>query len=63
MLKKFQSLYYLAVVFIGSFAVRVIDVQDLSYDWSSVISMTIGLVGFFSVLSLPLYRELSLIHI
>ena len=57
LLKKFQSLYYLAVVFIGSFAVRVIDVQGLSYDWSSVISMTIGLVGFFSVLSLPLYRE------
>ena len=47
-------------MFIGSFAVRVIDVQGLSYDWSSVISMTIGLVGFFSVLSLPLYRERAL---
>ena len=57
LLKKFQSLYYLSLVFIGSFVLRMVDVEDYSYDWTVIVSSAIGLIGLFSAVSIPLYRD------
>jgi hypothetical protein len=57
LLKKFQSLYYLSLVFIGSFVLRMVDVGDYSYDWTVIVSSAVGLIGLFSAVSIPLYRD------
>nr|AIF24856.1 hypothetical protein [uncultured marine group II/III euryarchaeote SAT1000_40_G03] len=57
LLKKFQSLYYLSLVFIGSFVLRMVDVEDYSYDWTVIVSSAVGLIGLFSAVSIPLYRD------
>jgi len=59
LLKKFQSLYYLSLVFIGSFVIRMIDVTGSSYDLVSISSMAIGMICFFSVLSIPMFKGRS----
>lgn len=56
LLKKFQSLYYLSLVFIGSFVLRMVDVGD-SYDWTVIVSSAVGLISLFSAVSIPLYRD------
>ncbi len=57
LLKKFQSLYYLSLVFIGSFVLRIGGVEGYSYDWTVVICSTIGMIGLFFAISLPLHRD------
>ena len=57
LLKKFQSLYYLSLVFIGSFVLRMVDVGEYPYDWTVIVSSAVGLFGFFSAVSIPLYRD------
>jgi len=57
LLKKFQSLYYLSLVFIGSFVLRIGGVKGYSYDWTVVICSTIGMIGLFFAISLPLHRD------
>jgi len=57
LLKKFQSLYYLSLVFIGSFVLRMVDVGDYSYDWTVIVSSAVGLIGLFSAVSMPLYKD------
>ena len=57
LLKKFQSLYYLSLVFIGSLVLRMGVVGDSSYDSTLVVSSAVGLFGFFSAVSIPLYRD------
>ena len=57
--KKFQSLYYLSLVMIGSFVIRMVDVTGSSYDLVSISSMVIGMICFFSVLSIPMFRGRS----
>ena len=57
LLKKFQSVYYLFLVFFGSLILRIIDVNDYSFDWIVIILVTIGITGFYSAISLPLYRD------
>jgi hypothetical protein len=56
-IKKFQSLYYLSLVFIGSFALRIGSVEEYSYDWVVVVCSAVGLIGLFFAVSLPLYRD------
>ena len=56
LLKKFQSLYYLSLVFIGSLVLRIGAVAD-SYDATLIVSSAIGLFGFLSAVSMPLYRN------
>ena len=55
-IKKFQSLYYLSLVLIGSFVIRMVDVTENSYDLVSISSMAIGMIGFFSAVSVPMFR-------
>tara|TARA_B110000014_G_C20075518_1_gene561357 strand:+ start:66 stop:1373 length:1308 start_codon:yes stop_codon:yes gene_type:complete len=57
MMKKFQSLYYLSLVFIGSFVLRIGGVEQYSYDWVVVVCSAVGLMGLFFAVSLPLYRD------
>ena len=57
LMKKFQSLYYMSLVFIGSFVLRMGSVEDYSYDWIVVVCSAIGLIGLFFAISLPLYRD------
>ena len=57
LMKKFQSLYYLSLVFIGSFVLRIGGVEENSYDWAVVVCSAVGLVGLFFAVSLPLYRD------
>ena len=57
LMKKFRSLYYLSVVFIGSFVLRIGSVEEYSYDWTVVVCSAIGLIGLFFAISLPLYRD------
>ena len=57
LLKKFQSLYYLSLVFIGSFVLRIGSVEGYSYDWTVVVCSAIGLIGLFFAISLPMYRN------
>jgi len=57
LMKKFQSLYYLSLVFIGSFVLRIGGVEGNSYDWAVVVCSAVGLVGLFFAVSLPLYRD------
>jgi len=57
LMKKFQSLYYLSLVFIGSFILRIWGVEGNSYDWAVVVCSAVGLVGLFFAVSLPLYRD------
>jgi len=57
LMKKFQSLYYLSLVFIGSFVLRIGSVEGYSYDWTVVVCSAIGLIGLFFAISLPLYRD------
>jgi hypothetical protein len=56
-MKKFQSLYYLSLVFIGSFVLRIGGVEEYSYDWAVVVCSAVGLIGLFFAVSLPLYRD------
>jgi len=57
LMKKFQSLYYLSLVLIGSFVLRIGSVEGYSYDWTVVVLSAIGLIGLFFAISLPLYRD------
>ncbi len=57
LLKRFQSLYYLSLVFIGSFVLRIGSVEGYSYDWTVVVCSAIGLIGLFFAISLPLYKN------
>jgi len=56
-IKKFQSLYYLSLVLIGSFVIRIVDVTENSYDVVSISSMAIGMIGFFSAISIPMFKD------
>jgi len=56
-IKKFQSLYYLSLVLIGSFVIRMVDVTENSYDLVSISSMAIGMIGFFSAMSIPMLKD------
>jgi len=57
LMKKFQSLYYLSLVLIGSFVLRIGSVEGYSYDWVVVVCSAVGLIGLFFAVSLPLYRD------
>ena len=57
LMKKFQSLYYLSLVLIGSFVLRIGSVEGYSYDWTVVVCSAIGLIGLFFAISLPMYRN------
>ncbi|MBT3357935.1 MAG: hypothetical protein HN401_06245, partial [Euryarchaeota archaeon] len=57
LLKKFQSVYYLFLVFFGSIILRIIHVNDYSFDWIVIILVTVGITGLYSAISLPLYRD------
>ena len=56
-MKSFHSLYYLAVVFIGSFVLRIGDAGGSSYDYVVIVLSTVGMIGFFSATSLVLLKD------
>lgn len=56
-MKSFHSLYYLAVVFIGSFVLRIGDAGGSSYDYVMIVLSTVGMIGFFSATSLVLLKD------
>ena len=57
LLKKFHSLYYLSLVFIGSLVLRMLDVENFTYDWIVIVSSSVGAIGFISAVSIPLYKD------
>ncbi len=57
LLKKFHSLYYLSLVFIGSVVLRMLDVENFTYDWIVIVLSSVGAIGFISAVSIPLYND------
>ena len=55
-MKKIQSLYILIFVFLFSFILRLIEVEDFSYDWLIFSSIIISSIILTSLLSIPLSR-------
>ena len=55
-MKKIQSVYVLIFVFIFSFILRLIEVEDFSYDWLMFSSIIISSIILTSLLSIPLSR-------
>ena len=56
LMKKIQSLYVLTLVFILSFILRVLEVDDFSYDWIMFSLVILSSIIFTVLLSLPLSR-------
>ena len=56
LMKKIQSLYVLTLVFILSFILRVLEVDDFSYDWIMFSLVFLSSIIFTVLLSLPLSR-------
>ena len=56
LMKKIQSVYVLIFVFIFSFILRLIEVEDFSYDWLMFSSIIISSIILTSLLSIPLSR-------
>ena len=56
LMKKIQSLYVLTLVFILSFILRVLEVDDFSYDWIMFSLVILSSIMFTVLLSLPLSR-------
>ena len=55
-MKKIQSVYILIFVFLFSFILRLIEVEDFSYDWLMFSSIIISSIILTSLLSIPLSR-------
>jgi len=56
LMKKIQSLYVLTLVFILSFILRVLEVDDFSYDWIMFSLVILSSIILTVLLSLPLSR-------
>lgn len=56
LMKKIQSLYVLTLVFILSFILRVLEVDDFSYDWIMFSLVIFSSIILTVLLSLPLSR-------
>ena len=56
LMKKIQSLYVLILVFILSFILRVLEVDDFSYDWIMFSLVILSSIILTVLLSLPLSR-------
>ena len=56
LMKKIHSLYILIFVFLFSFILRLIEVEDFSYDWLMFLSIIISSIILTSLLSIPLSR-------
>ena len=56
LMKKIQSLYVLTLVFTLSFILRVLEVDDFSYDWIMFSSVIFSSIILTVLLSLPLSR-------
>lgn len=57
LLKSSKSLYYLSLAFGGSVVVRLLETSIFDYNWLLMVLSVVGLVGFFSTLSLPFLRN------
>lgn len=57
LLKSSKSLYYLSLAFGGSVVVRLLETSIFDYNWLLIVLSVVGLVGFFSTLSLPFLRN------
>ncbi len=57
LLKSSKSLYYLSLAFGGSVVVRLLETSIFDYNWLLILFSVVGLVGFFSTLSLPFLRN------
>ena len=57
LLKSYKSLYYLSLAFGGSVVVRLLETSIFDYNWLLILFSVVGLVGFFSTLSLPFLRN------
>ena len=57
LLKSFKSLYYLALAFLGSLIIRMVETDITNYNWLLIILCTISLFGSFSALSVTFIRN------
>ena len=55
-MKKFQSLYYLALVFVGSVILRLIEAEK-GFSISLLILCSVGLIGFYSSIALVIFSR------
>jgi len=57
LLRDSRSLYYLSLAFGGSVVIRLIETSIFNYNWLLIIFTVIGLIGYFSAISLPFIRS------
>ncbi|MDC0851584.1 hypothetical protein OAQ40_00815 [Euryarchaeota archaeon] len=57
LMRRFSSLYILYSVFLVSFVSRILDVDNFSYDWLVMVSVTIISIIFLSIVSIPITRN------
>ncbi len=55
-MKKFQSLYYLALVFVGSVMLRLTEAEN-GFSVSLLILCSVGLIGFYSSIALVIFSR------